>query len=999
MAEAVLSVILDKILPLAADEISRAWGVKKDLQKLAKKVEMMEALISDAKCKQSTSKAVQLWLKRLQSIARDAEIVLDDFGYEVLRHKVENRKRDKVRNFFSSSNPISFRLEMANKIKNVSASLEEAYKEARDRSIVPFVDRSTVPFVRESGTVGREVEVSQVVSMLISSDYKKDLPVISIVGMGGQGKTTLAQMVLKNESVMKHFDKTIWVCVSDDFRVEKLLNEMLQSLEGKSAETTNKEALVRKFQGNLKGKSYLLVLDDVWNENREKWDGMRSCLLEIGGAPGSKILATTRSDEVASAMQTSGMHHLDILSDDHSWMLFEKLAFADGGARKTQDLVDIGRRILKKCGGVPLAIKVIGGLLYSKKDASEWLTIEKSEIWNESTNIANGVISVLKLSYENLPSLSVKQCFANCSIFPKDAYMEKQSLIQIWMAQGLITDAKGGGGHLQMEDIGSEYFNVLLRSSLLQAAPEYGIELCRMHDLVHDLSLHVSNNRKVLKNIEGIPPNLRTLYYLEGDGIMLEDILKRSRYLCVLILKCGDVTHLPNSVGNMKHLRHLDIRRTGITALPDSITKLYNLMILKVFSLKEIPKKFGNLINLRHFEFFEDSLDGSRCLFPGIGQLANLRTLPHFRVSQDKGCQLEELEYLRNLQGELKIFGLENVSSCESAAKAKLSEKSSIQSLTLSWDDTNEDCDDDNINSVMEGLQPHPNLKSLGICGFKGSRFPSWMVAKDHFMVLLRNLIEIKLTRLGKCEQVPPLGDLPCLESLEMDLEEWSDAMVPSDSSSSIKVFPNLRNLTISDLPKLAVLPDMENLTSLVELQIRGCGNASLDMNNPQSLLCLSISGCDKLNSSLSNNLEKFTSLNELELGGFSDILDLDHFPWPHSIANLVSLERLVLRGWPKITALPDQIQHLSTLRTLNIRKFEGLEVLPEWMGSLRNLRALSIYNCSNLRQLPSAEAMRHLTNLNFLGIASCPLLAERCTKGSGAEWPKIVRIPDVYID
>ncbi|XP_027172181.1 putative disease resistance protein RGA3 [Coffea eugenioides] len=577
MAEAALScvgVILNKILPLAADEISRVWGVKKDLQKLAKKVEMMEALIFDAKCKQSTSKAVQLWLKRLRSIARDAEIVLDDFGYEVLRQKVENRKRDKVRNFFSSSNPISFRLEMANKIKNVSASLEEAYREANQIGLYPAQlpmpsadqkeDRSTDPFVDESETVGREVEVSQVVSMLISSDYKKDLPVISIVGMGGQGKTTLAQMVLKNDSVVKHFDKKIWVCVSDDFKVKRLLNEMLQSLEGKSADTTNTEALVRKLQENLKGKSYLLVLDDVWNENREKWDGMRRRLLAIGGAPGSKILATTRSDEVASAMQTSGLHHLDILSDDHSWMLFEKLAFADGGARKTQDLVDIGRRILNKCGGVPLAIKVIGGLLYSKKDVSEWLTIEKSEIWNESTNIANGVISVLKLSYENLPSLSVKQCFASCSIFPKDAEMKKKSLIHIWMAQGLINDAKGGGCHLQMEDIGSDYFNILLRSSLLQAAPEYGIESCRMHDLVHDLSLQVSTNcflntengmvvshddevmhltvirsrGKMLKNIEGIPPNLQTLYYLVGDGIMLEDILERSRYLSVLIVDC-----------------------------------------------------------------------------------------------------------------------------------------------------------------------------------------------------------------------------------------------------------------------------------------------------------------------------------------------------------------------------------------------------------------------------------------------------------------------------
>ncbi|CDP15890.1 unnamed protein product [Coffea canephora] len=988
MADTVLSfvsVILDKILPLAADEISWAWGVKKDLKKLADKLKMMQALISDAKCKQSTREstreAVQLWLKRLQSIARDAEIVLDDFGYEVLRQKVENRKRDKVRNFFSSSNPISFRLEMANKIKNVRASLEEAYREANQIGFHPAQlpmasadhkqDRSTDPFVDESQTVGRGDEVSEIVSMLISSDYEKDLPVISIVGMGGQGKTTLAQMVLKNDSVVKHFDKTIWVCVSDDFKVERLLNEMLQSLERKSADTTNTEALVRKLQENLKGKSYLLVLDDVWNEDREKWDGMRRRLLAIGGGPGSKILATTRSDEVASAMQTSGLHHLDILSDDHSWMLFEKLAFAAGGARKTQDLVDIGRKILKKCGGVPLAIKVIGGLLYSKKDASEWLNLENSEIWNESTNTEGGVMSVLKLSYENLPSLSVKQCFASCSIFPKDANMRKESLIQIWMAQGLINDAKGGG-HLQMEDIASDCFNVLLRSSLLQAGYKNsinGIRSCRMHDLVHDLSLRVSNN--CFLNTENgmvvrIPPNLQTLYYIGDDGIMLEDILERSKYLSVLKVDCWDVTHLPNAVGNMKHLRHLDMSQTRIAALPDSITKLYNLMTLKVRYLLKIPKKFSNLINLRHLEFSSGFGDGHRCLFPGIGQLANLRTLPHFRVSQDKGCQLEELEHLRNLRGELKIFGLENVSSFESAAKAKLSEKSSIQSLTLEWDGTKEDCDDDNINSVMEGLQPHPDLKSLAINRFEGSRFPPWMVAKDHVTVLLRNLVHLRLEKLARCEQVPSLGDLPCLESLEMvslhnvkrigaefydgkpvtlfpklssfalcgmkSLEEWSDAMV----------FPNLRDLRISGLPKLAVLPDMENLTSVTELRIWECRSlaclrnlnsltsleslsiddcpalldASLDMKNPQSLRELTISGCDKLNPSLSNNL--------------------------------VSLEHLELRGWPKITSLPDQIQHLSNLRTLLL--------------------------------------------------CNCPLLAERCTKGSGAEWPKIAHIPQVDI-
>nr|XP_027076858.1 uncharacterized protein LOC113700585 [Coffea arabica] len=171
----------------------------------------------------------------------------------------------------------------------------------------------------------------------------------------------------------------------------------------------------------------------------------------------------------------------------------------------------------------------------------------------------------------------------------------------------------------------------------------------------------------------------------------------------------------------------------------------------------------------------------------------------------------------------------------------------------------------------------------------------------------------------------------------DMDsLEEWSNAMVPSNSSSSIKVFPNLQYLAIERLPSLAVLPDMENLTSLEELEIRRCGIVAY-MKNPQSLHTLNISRCDKLNTSLSNNLEKFTLLErltifsddpgcwakglqylanlcELELGGFSD--NLDYFPWPDSITkndgdsakqHFFSLEKLELFGWPKITSLPDQ--------------------------------------------------------------------------------------------
>ncbi|XP_027177688.1 putative disease resistance protein RGA1 [Coffea eugenioides] len=235
------------------------------------------------------------------------------------------------------------------------------------------------------------------------------------------------------------------------------------------------------------------------------------------------------------------------------------------------------------------------------------------------------------------------------------------------------------------------------------------------------------------------------------------------------------------------------------------------------------------------------------------------------------------------------------------------------------------------------------------------------------------------------------------LEDME-SLEEWSNAMVPSNSSSSIKVFPNLQYLAIERLPSLAVLPGMENLTSLEELEIRRCGivftlleRLTIFSDDP---------GC------WAKGLQYLANLCELELGGFSD--NLDYFPWPDSITkddgdsakqHFFSLEKLELFGWPKITSLPDQIQHHSTLTILEIREFEGLEVLPKWIGSLQNLREVCVGNCTNLKQLPSAEAIQHLTSLNLLYIADCPLLAERCTKGSGEKWPKIACIPLIDTD
>ncbi|THG14087.1 hypothetical protein TEA_009345 [Camellia sinensis var. sinensis] len=191
------------------------------------------------------------------------------------------------------------------------------------------------------------------------------------------GKTTLAQLVYNNEKVVKHFgDQRMWICVSNDFIVPKLLNQMVQSLTGDKSDIDNIEGIVRKLAAKLNGKKYLLVLDDVWNENPDKWECMRNSLVGIGGSKGSKIISTTRSMHVVSTMRTSPSltHHLNQLSENESWTMFWKRAFANGGPTETSNLVAIGRKMVEKCKGVPLAIKSLGDFNIQKdKSIQLWM--------------------------------------------------------------------------------------------------------------------------------------------------------------------------------------------------------------------------------------------------------------------------------------------------------------------------------------------------------------------------------------------------------------------------------------------------------------------------------------------------------------------------------------------------------------------------------------------------------------------------------------------------
>ncbi|CDP08105.1 unnamed protein product [Coffea canephora] len=1007
MADVLLNLVIEgvpnKLISLVAEEINIVWGVKEDLESLARNLEMIQALLVDAECQHTSKEAVDLWLKWLRDVSFKAEYLLDELAYEVLRNKLKKRKQDQI--------------------KNMNLSIEKVYQEAKRIGLSPVEignmsnnprsdpSSTTHPFVDDSSIVGRSEEVNEIVKSLTSSEKDGNkLSVIGIVGMAGLGKTTIAQLVYKNEKVLRHFDHKLWIHVSEDFNVERLLNKMVESLTGTNSNLTVIEAIVRKLNEVIKTKRFLLVLDDVWNQDAKKWDGMRDCLRGIGASDESRIIVTTRNATVVSIMQASFTCQLGTLSDGDSWELFKKIAFGHGcAAVKTPELINIGRKIVAKCGGVPLAVTAIGGLLYFKKDEREWSKIENNETWAAMEEAGRRVISAIKLSYDHLPSLSLKQCLSYCTIVGKGGVETVESMIQLWMAQGLLNPSKGSD--LEMEDVGSNYMSILLRTSLLQVSEKDGFGRTikfTIHDLVYDFVEEAAKESIFLvPSVErrtGRESLLKPRTLILSDGLA-HDLPNVRKSLRVLRVDDEDVKELPTTIGKLNLLRYLDISRTSITELPNLITRLYNLQTMKLSNLQQLPKNFGNLANLRHLYIGKDGIiNGKPCLLPDIGQLNSLQTLPFFYVSQDKGCQIDQLGHLRNLRSNLKIFDLQNVSNQEEAKKAKISTKINLDSLELHWDTSTRDGSTD--EDVLKGLEPHPNLKGFTMENFMGRSLPSWMLTTSHPLVF-RNLEKIVLRNFNKCQQIPPLWHLPHLNIVNIigmksvncidtdffgdavvsfpalkeliledmpDLKEWSGLMCHDSSHSLVKIFPSLEILRVELCPKLVSLPD--GVASLVVLAVLNCPSlvSIPDIHSLRSLIALNLRGCDNLRSLPSG---------------------MENKEFQHPFASLRSLR---LFGWQAVTSLPEQIQHLSNLIFLLIAYFDGIVALPEFLGSIHSLEELYIVDCQNLLYLPSAEAVRRLTKLRKLAIEGCPLLKDRCKKEIGQEWYKIAHIPEIQL-
>ncbi|OEL33235.1 Disease resistance protein RGA2 [Dichanthelium oligosanthes] len=944
------------------------------------------------------SETLDAWLWQLRDAVEEAEDVLDEVEYYKLEKRVKSRgnkvsssmykgKRLLIQQFSTTFNVGIFKrmVDAMKKLDEVAVGVEclILLVDRLDPSSLRHIchqdavnPRETSSFLIEETIIGRDIEKGQIIEWLLEQGADNQNPEVcnvtlfGLVGIGGMGKTTLAQAVYNDQRVKQYFNHTMWVCVSNDFDVPALTKKIIQETTGRGTDLTCLNTLQENLRGKLRSKKFLLVLDDVWNdEKRHDWEKLLAPLKS--GQKGSTILLTTRMQSVvdiservlggiAKCMRLEGLQEDDLLA------LFNKHAFFGVDPNNYVNLQEISKHIVKKLSGSPLAAKVMGGLLNNSLDSLYWSRMLREKI--SSIEHGNeGVMKVLRLSYHHLPP-QLQACFRYCSMFREDYEFRKKELVDLWMASGLIQPSDDEKH--RPEDVGEYYLGILTKKSFFELRSNVSVqrydggcvigelsdEYYVLHDLLHELARTVSIKEcvRISSDVCAIIPEtvrhativiekctvisdfsklkkLRTLLISfdrtvnqRDQWTVLKNVLHAATKLRVFHVKNFSLLKLPDAFGSLLHLRYLCHAPIDIWMeskiwpiwFPSSIYKLHHLQMLQLNRCLLVSWRLGNLVSLRHI-YYSGVVIG---LPPYVGRLPSLQEVHHSCVPNRRGLFPSEIQNLKDLRW-LEVSGLENV-NVEEAVLTKLGEKENLNLLSLSWQSGQREADVD--ERVLNDLQPHTNLTKLKISGYNGSRSPCWIESP-----ILINLTYISLTSCNQWQHLPPLGRLPSLKYLYLrkmnTVKEINNSFYGCQNHFG---FPSLKLLHIEGFPALHEWVETDDRNLFPQLEV------------------LFIKDCRALRN---------VPILPYTLASFVlDVVGLTTFPTPKQPSETTLL--------PKSSLVRLRICRCPNLATLQLKYcFEGL-------------KELQIRDCENLLHLPM-DQLHKLSFLNTFLVVNCPKL------------------------